>query len=141
MATIDRFLAQQRRPGLAFLLTDGMTAIDELLAVIRRLTFRRFEVNLVQILSPDEINPDLAGVVELLDSEDRSMVKLTMTKAILTAYEEVIEQMFTELRQAASQHGVHYHRALTNTPFEATVLSMFQAPGAMRAPATEKPAS
>ncbi len=128
-AVIERFLAQNRRPGVVFILTDAMMPVDELVHGLRLLVHRRFEINLVHVLSPEELNPDLAGVVELIDSEDGSQVKMTMTKSVLTMYEEVLGQVIGEIKQAANQLGVHYHRSLTNTPFEASVLALFQAPG------------
>ena len=127
-ASIQSFLARTRRPGVVFVLSDALGASD-LYDGLKRLRFRGFEVTFIQILAPDEINPDLAGLVDLIDSEDGSRVSLQISSQILTVYEEVLREELDSLKQFLVQQQMGYFRSLTSTPFETALLSMFQSPG------------
>ncbi|NLI75277.1 MAG: DUF58 domain-containing protein [Candidatus Riflebacteria bacterium] len=125
---VSRFLLKNRRPGVVFLLTDGLFGTD-LFQGLKRLAHRRFETNLVQVLSPEEMNPDLAGPLELVDAEDQTRVSLTVNNQVLTLYEEVLRETIDELKTFLHQQGMRYHRSLTTTPFESTLLTLFDAKG------------
>ena len=122
---IKLFTLKNRRPGVLFLLTDGLFGA-ELFSGLKRLTHRRFEVNVIQILTPEEVNPDLAGLVELIDSEDLSRISLNVNKQALTIYEEVLRESLDELKTFLVQQGMKYFRSLTSTPFESTLLNLFE---------------
>lgn len=126
-ATVQSFLVKHRRPGVIFVLSDGLGTAD-LHEGLKRLHFRGFEVTFVQILAPEEVNPDLAGLVDLIDNEDGSRVSLQISNQILTVYEEVLREELDSLRQFLVQQQMAYQRSLTSTPFETTLLGMFQAP-------------
>ena len=83
----------------------------------------------MQILAPEETNPDLAGLVDLIDSEDGSRVSLQISNQLLTVYEEVLRDELDTLKQFLVQQQMGYQRSLTSTPFETTLLSLFQGPG------------
>jgi len=121
---IEHFLVRNRRPGVVFLLTDGLYGA-ELFVGLKKLIHRRFEVNLVQILTPEEMNPTLAGNVELIDSEDGSRLVLEVNKQTLTVYEEVLRESMEEMRGFLAGFGMRYLHSLTTTPFESTLLKLF----------------
>ncbi|MBF0501095.1 MAG: DUF58 domain-containing protein [Candidatus Riflebacteria bacterium] len=122
--TVTHFILKNRRPGVVFILTDAMFGTD--LAVgLKKLFHRRFEVNLVHILAPEEITPDLAGLVELSDIEDSSKVTLQINKQALTIYEEVLKETIDELRKTLIGMRMRYQQSITSTPFESTMLDLF----------------
>ncbi len=125
---VQHFLVKNRRPGVVFILTDAMFG-DGLFSGLKRLAHKRFEVNLVQVLTPEELNPDLAGLVDLIDAEDFSKISLNINKQALTVYEEILRENTDELKSFLLQHGMKYHRSLTNTPFESTLLNLFNRSG------------
>ncbi|RCK81497.1 MAG: hypothetical protein OZSIB_0631 [Candidatus Ozemobacter sibiricus] len=130
---ITRFLLKNRRPGVVFLLTDALFG-EDLYRGLQRLAHRRFETNLVQILSPEEMTPDLAGPLELVDAEDQSRVRLTINNQVLTLYEEVLRETIDELKGFLHRQGMRYHQSLTTAPFESTLLTLFEgAAGALPA--------
>ncbi len=125
---VTRFLLKNRRPGVVFLLTDALFG-EDLFRGLKRLAHRGFETNLVQILSPEEMTPDLAGPLELVDAEDQSRVNLTVNNQVLTLYEEVLRETIDELKGFLTRQGMRYHQSLTNTPFESTLLTLFECAG------------
>jgi uncharacterized protein (DUF58 family) len=123
--TIRHFLARNKRPGVVFVLSDGMFE-ERFQEGLKRLRHRRFEVNFVQILTPDELNPPFAGLVEFVDAETSGRVAVHINKQVLTMYEEVLRETLDGLKTFLISQDMRYFRSLTDTPFESTLLSLFQ---------------
>jgi uncharacterized protein (DUF58 family) len=121
---VAHFLARSRRSGLVFVLTDGM-AFDDLRTGLKHLAHRRFEVQFLHVLAPDEMTPDLAGLTELIDGETGSRLNVHINNQVLTVYEEVLRDWMDDLRSTLYQLGMGYHRSVTSTPFESTLLALF----------------
>lgn len=132
--TVQHFLLRHKRPGVVFILTDAWFGSD-LAQGIKKLAHRRFEVNLVHILAPEEVNPDLTGLVELIDPEDASRVTLQANKQALMAYEEVLREEIDALKRFLAGLGMRYQQSLSSTPFESTLLELFGNAHAERASA------
>jgi len=122
---VKLFIAKTKRPGVIFILTDGFFEAD-IFAGLRRLIYKKFEINLVQILTPEEMNPQSAGLVDFIDAEDQSKVTLQVNNQALTLYEEVLKDTIDELKSFLLTHGMTYHQGLTSTPFESTLLKLFE---------------
>jgi uncharacterized protein (DUF58 family) len=122
---VQHFLMKNKRPGVVFILSDGLFG-ESLYAGLKRLNHRKFEVNMVQILAPEEMNPDVAGFMDLVDSEELSKVSLQVNKQALFVYQEVLKEMLDEQKSFLVQQGMKYFKSLTNTPFESTLLHLFR---------------
>jgi uncharacterized protein (DUF58 family) len=88
------YLAQARRPGPLLLLSDLMGPDWE--AAVAALAGQQYEVTVLHLLSPQEINPALDGDLQLVDSESASSVEITADFELLRRYRE---------RYAAWQRG------------------------------------
>jgi len=71
---------------------------------VRALRQLRQEVALLQILSPDEIDPQIQGDWRLRDSEGTSSVDVSSSSQILQAYRERLAQFTEELAAVAHTH-------------------------------------
>src|SRR3989454_4110313 len=72
-------------PGLTIVISDFL-APGGYQAGLRAVRQLRQEVALLQILAPDEIEPDLQGDWRLRDSEGNSSVEVSSTPAVIHAY-------------------------------------------------------
>lgn len=104
---LREFARQNARPGLLVVLSDGLdpTASNEL----RVLGGRGFEVSLIQILAPEELDPDLEGDLRLLDAESGAPVELTANRDALRAYAENLRAHNEGLEAACRRFGGRYH--------------------------------
>lgn len=102
------FLKRNARPGFVALISDGLDpdAADQ----IRVLGGRGFEVNLLQILAPEELDPDLEGDLRLLDAETDRVVELTANRDALRVYAENLAQHNAALEAACRRFGGRYER-------------------------------
>lgn len=94
------------RPGMVLLLSDALD--PSVAANIRMLGGVGHEVNLIQILAPEELDPDLEGDLRLLDAESGGSVELTANRDALRVYRENLEAHNATLADACRRHGGRY---------------------------------
>lgn len=105
-AALRDFAKRNVRPGVIVLLSDGLdpNAASEL----RVLGGQGFQVDVIQILSPEEIDPDLEGDLRLLDAESDAQVELTANRDALRIYQENLKAHNAGLETASRRFGGRY---------------------------------
>lgn len=92
---------------------------------IKHLSFCKHDVNLIQVLSPEEINPSYNGLWDFTDSETNSKRRVFIDDSVLALYREALEEHFSQLDALSKRNGMNYLRTLTDVPFENLVLRLF----------------
>jgi uncharacterized protein (DUF58 family) len=90
---------------------------------LRYLLSRDLDLYLLQILSPDEINPPLAGDLRLRDVEDRQTAEVTVTQALLDRYRANLKAWCAALKDHCTRRGITYIFVSTQVPFETLVIT------------------
>lgn len=108
--------------GLAVIISDFMTESDWK-KTVDYLTYKKQQVLLVQVLSPEEIDPVYLGRVHLMDSEsedisDPKNMKIRVTRGLLQAYEEALHAMQEEIRSYCAKRGADYICVRSDMPIE-----------------------
>lgn len=98
--------------GVSFIISDFLTESDWMSAVDWLLHHKR-QVVLIQVLSPDEITPDINGKVwfmdtEAFDDEDERNYKTEITRASLKAYEEAFQYHQNMIKQFCASRNVDF---------------------------------
>ncbi len=99
---------------------------------LRYLLGRRFDIYVLQILSPGEVNPDLAGDLKLVDCEDEDVAEITVSRRLLDRYKANLEAYCESLRAYCARRGISYLLAVTDHPFETLVLNYLRQRGLVR---------
>jgi uncharacterized protein (DUF58 family) len=94
-------------PGLSIVISDFLSP-SGYQAGLRSLARLRQEVALVQILAPDEIEPDLQGDRQLRDSEGAGRIDVSITPAVVEAYRRRLEMYIQEIASFAHRHAMSY---------------------------------
>src|SRR5437588_10586110 len=94
-------------PGLAIVISDFLSPSGYQTG-LRSLARLRQEVALVQVLAPDEIEPDLQGDWQLRASEGSGSIDVSITPAVLEAYRRRLEMYMQELASFAHDHAMTY---------------------------------
>lgn len=110
--SLREFVKASARPGLAVLLTDGLD--PDMPSLIRVLGGRGHEVCLIQILSPEEIDPDLEGDLRLLDAESSQIVEITANRDALDGYRKNLLAHNKLLEEACLRVGGRYTTVTVN---------------------------
>ena len=76
-----------------------------------------------QVLTPEEIDPSYDGRVNLLDSEavdaaDTKNMKIKITRSLLKAYEEALEEFRAEIKSFCAKRGADFVSVNTEIPIE-----------------------
>ena len=86
------------------------------------LLYQRFEIQLIQLLDPAELNPRLRGDLRLTDDESQEVYEVTVSDSLVRAYEQEIAGFLGGLERFCQRRQIGYRRALTDVPFEEFVL-------------------
>ena len=108
--------------GITVIISDFFTESDWKKAV-DYLVYKKRQVLLLQVLTPDEIEPAYDGRVHMLDSEavdvsDPKNMKLTITRGMQKAYAEALEEYMEEMRAFCAKRGVGIISVSTERPIE-----------------------
>ena len=87
---------------------------------------RGFQVNAVQILAPDELNPAAYGDLRLIDSETGAQQEVTFGKYRLHAYKRTVQNFCQRLREYCSSRGITFFMAASDTPLEELLLKQLR---------------
>lgn len=92
-------------------------------SALRRLVGSRYDLYVIQVLSPQEIAPELAGDLKLLDIEDADMAEITVSSALIKYYKRNLAAYCNELSEFCTHRGAVYVRANSADSIETLVLN------------------
>lgn len=129
-AQLKDYALRAARPGLCVIFSDMMTANyrDGLSA----LQARGFEVVLIQLLSPDEISPDITGDLRLIDVETGVPQEVTIDAEMRTLYQERLLAWREEIGEFCLKRGIHFVSLDTGLPWEELILFRLRQLGVVR---------
>ena len=108
--------------GLTVIISDFMTDKDWKKA-IDYLCYKKRQILLIQVLTPDEIEPVYSGRYNLIDVEasdpmdDRNM-KLRITRGMLAAYEDAIKDFIADISSFCTSREAGHIVVRTDNPIE-----------------------
>lgn len=113
--------------GLSVVISDFFTENDWKKAV-DFLRYKKRQVLLIQILTPEEIDPSYTGRVQLIDSEseelmDERNMKLKITRGMLEAYRRAISDMQSDMRSFCASREAAYFCINTAESIERAVFN------------------
>ena len=120
-AALARYAANVRRAGPLLLISDLLD--DSWQSAIQKLSERNYEITLLHILAPDELEPALEGDLKLLDSENNSTIEITADYDLLERYRARVREWQSEWARFSSARGINYLPITTAQSFEELVLN------------------
>ena len=120
-ATIRRYLIKPRRPGLVTLISDLLSP-HGYQSALKLLQQRGHEVAIVHVMSPDEVDPPLAGDLKLIDIETGIAQEVSLDSGLRTAYRERVQAWRAEAQTFCHARGLRYLAVETNRAWDEVVL-------------------
>ncbi|TAK99240.1 MAG: DUF58 domain-containing protein [Verrucomicrobia bacterium] len=123
--TLRRGALEARHTGLAIVLSDfldpagyesGLTA----------LVGRGFQVNVVQILAPEELAPTTFGDLRLVDSESGGLQEVTFGRYRMKAYQQTVQNFIQRLREFTTKRGISFFMAPSNMDLQDLLLKQLR---------------
>jgi uncharacterized protein (DUF58 family) len=90
------------------------------------------DVVVLQVLSPQELEPMAGGDVELEDAETGEIVQVSLTPRMLAVYRERLDRWCADAEQACAERGIVYARISTAEPLEDVILDRMRRMGILR---------
>jgi len=120
-----------RRPGLAFLLSDFF-APSGWRNGLSSLLGRGYEVTALHLLSPDELDPPLAGDLRLIDAETGAAQDVTLDGGLRELYRQRVFAWRDEIEAYCLKRGAHYIPVTTNVAWDELVLFQLRQRGLIK---------
>ncbi|MHC4212289.1 MAG: DUF58 domain-containing protein, partial [Planctomycetota bacterium] len=89
----------------------------------RRMISGRYDLYAIQVLSPQEINPDISGDLKLIDIEDADDAEITISSALIKYYKKNLNAYCNELKEFCTRRGATYTLANSADSVELLVLN------------------
>jgi uncharacterized protein (DUF58 family) len=122
---LGNYAKRARESGLVVVVSDLLDPAGYERGV-RALLERRFDVHLVHLVDPEEMNPTLGGDLRLIDSETGEVRDLTVDAEALQGYRERLRVFLERAEGFCRSHEIGYHRVITDTPVEAFVVAQLR---------------
>jgi uncharacterized protein (DUF58 family) len=122
---LRRGALEARRAGLAVILSDFLDPAGYE-AGLTALVARGFQVDLVQILAPDELSPTTFGDLRLVDSETGGSQEVTFGRYRMKAYRQTVQNFIQRLREFCQTRGINFFTAASNTSLEELLLKQLR---------------
>jgi len=122
---LRRGALEARQAGLALVLSDFLDPAGYE-AGLTALVGRGFQVDLVQILAPEELTPTSFGDLRLVDSETGAMQEVTFGRYRMKSYQQTVQNFVQRLREYCQARGINYFTASSNTAPEELLLKQLR---------------
>lgn len=103
--------------GISIIISD-LFSRGSLLDILNYLHYRKQEVHICHLLSPQEVNPDIKSSLRLVDSETGEFMDVTPTPLLLKIYTRVYNRFVSGIEELCFKRNVNYMRFETSTPVE-----------------------
>ena len=130
-AALRAVAAERPRPGLAILISDLLSPTgfaDGLAALLQRGS----EAVVIQVLSPDELDPPLAGDLRLVDVETSLYQEVSLDSGARRLYRQRLVAWQDELHAAARKYGARWAALSTAEPWDQVVQASLWKAGVLR---------
>ena len=122
--------------GLTVIISDFMTESNWKKAV-DYLLFHKRQVMLIQVLSPEEVDPTYNGRIRLVDVEaddpnDERHLKMKITKSHIQAYKEALRDFIDDIKHFCSSREVDFISVTCNEPVDKLLFERMLKTGMIR---------
>jgi uncharacterized protein (DUF58 family) len=99
---------------------------------LRLLVGRGYDLFAIQCLSPQEVEPDIAGDLRLVDVEDGDRAEVTISAPLLKKYKQNLAAYCEGLREFCARREITALTVRTDTPVDTLVLDYLRRRGLVR---------
>src|SRR5579859_3435815 len=122
---LRRGALEARQAGLAVVLSDFLDPAGYELG-LNALVGRGFQVDVVQILAPEELSPSTFGDLRLVDSETGAAQEVTFGRYRMKAYQQTVQNFIQRLREFCQARGINFFTVSSKTSLEDLLLKQLR---------------
>lgn len=106
-SSIKQFCLRNTGRGIVVLLSDLMDK-QGYESALRLLVGQQMDVFVLQILSPEEMEPELSGDLKLVDCEDSDEAEISVNTAVIKRYKATLAAFVNQARKFCAQRDMTY---------------------------------
>src|SRR4051794_23916392 len=99
---------------------------------LRYVVARQMDIYAIQILSQEEIEPEIVGDLKLVDIEDEDVAEITVSAPLLKRYKQNLAAYRGAMHEFCTRRGVAYLFTSNQVPFDKLVMSYLRQRGLVR---------
>ena len=99
---------------------------------LRYLLARNMDIYVIHVLSKEEVEPELAGDLRLVDAEDDDFAEISVSAPLLKRYKETLNGFVGGLKEWCTKRGIAYIFTTNHNPFDKLVLNYLRERGLVR---------
>jgi uncharacterized protein (DUF58 family) len=99
---------------------------------LRYLLARNMDIYVIHVLSREEVEPELAGDLRLVDAEDGDMAEITISAPLLRRYKDNLNAFVGGLKGWCTQRGITYIFTTNHNPFDKLILNYLRERGLVK---------
>ena len=130
-AAVRSFAIRHAGKGIVVVISDFMDKRGYEDA-LRYLLARDMDIYVVHVLSREEVEPELAGDLRLVDCEDDDEAEVTVSAPLLRRYKENLDAYVGGFREWCTRRGVSYILATNQQPFDKLILNYLRERGLVK---------
>jgi len=128
---LEAFSAENRAAGMVFIISDFLDAAG-VLGGVRLLAGRRFAVQGIHLVAPQELAPDVSGDVELEDMETGKRLRMATRRDTLERYRAFFESHCQEVQGDLAKYGARYLRLSSDMSLDDVLFTRLPKEGVLR---------
>jgi uncharacterized protein (DUF58 family) len=99
---------------------------------LRYLVARNMDIYIIHVLSQEEVDPELAGDLCLVDAEDDDIAEVTISAPLLKRYKDTLNAFVGGLKEWCTQRGIAYIFTTNQNPFDKLILNYLRERGLVK---------
>ena len=99
---------------------------------LRYLVARQLDIYVIQILSQEEIEPEVVGDLKLVDIEDEDVAEITVSSPLLKRYKQNLAAYRAGIHEFCTRRGISYLFTSNQVPFDRLVLTYLRQRGLVK---------
>jgi uncharacterized protein (DUF58 family) len=127
---LKSYAATNTQPGPLLLISDMMD--DGWADGLRAISGRGYEVSVLHVLSPEEIQPEIIGDLKLLDAETNAEIEITAEYDLIERYRAGLTEWQEEIHRFCSARGMNYVSIPTSLPIEDLLFAWLRRQGILK---------
>ena len=127
-ASCKRFALANRSRGVCIILSDFFDKAG-FEGALRYIATGRYDLFAIQVLAPQEVDPDLVGDLKLVDIEDADLAEVSITQPLIKKYKNTLNAFCLGLKEYITRRGGTYLFTSTSVPFDMLVLNYLRERG------------
>ncbi|MCG8448350.1 MAG: DUF58 domain-containing protein [Pirellulales bacterium] len=128
---VKNFCLRNSGKGIVVLISDLMDKAGYETA-LKYFVSHQVDCFVIQVLSQEELDPDVKGDLKLVDCEDQDEAEVTVSAPLLKRYQQTLSAFVSGAQEFCSRRGMHYLLANNQMPVEELVASHLRRRGLVR---------